>query len=433
MNISIFGLGYVGCIGAGCLSDSGHNVIGVDINKNKVKLLNNGKATIVEKKIDEIVRKNFNNNRIKATTDSEKAVHNSEIAIICVGTPNNENGNLNMDYIYKVSKQIGIALKDKDSFFTVAIRSTVIPGTNREVGNIIESVSNKKINKDFGVVSNPEFLREGSAIDDFYNPPYTILASDCIKSLEIMEEVYVKVNGEFLRTEIGSAELIKLVNNSFHALKVSFANEIGRICKKLNLNSHQLMDLFVKDKVLNISPYYFKPGFAYGGSCLPKDLRALKTLSHDFYLTCSVIESIEESNNYQKQIAIELIESQNKKNIGILGLSFKAGTDDIRYSPIVDVAEYFLGKGYILRIFDESIKISKLTGTNKDYINSSIPHLSSLMMDEIDEVVKESEVIVITHNLSGIVDLIKKYPHKIFIDLIKVTEEPFSNYQGIGW
>ncbi len=276
MKISIFGLGYVGCVGLGCLAELGHQVIGVDVERVKVKLINSGTATIVEKDIDELIRKNFNQKRIVATQNSRKAILNSEIAIICVPTPNNNNGHLDMRFIYNVAFEIGKTLKLKKDFLTIAIRSTVMPGTNNMVVEIIEENSGKKHGEDFAVVSNPEFLREGSAVYDFFNPPYTVIASHSQKGLEDMREVYKNLNGEIIASDIPSAELIKLVNNSFHALKVVFANEIGRICKPLGADSHMLMDLFVKDNHLNISPYYFRPGFAYGGSCLPKDLKAFK-------------------------------------------------------------------------------------------------------------------------------------------------------------
>ena len=298
MNISIFGLGYVGCVGLGCLAEQGHYLTGVDVDKIKVELINGGKATIVEKGIDELIEKNFK--RIKATSDSLAGVMNSEAAIICVGTPNNENGHLDMTHIYGVAKEIGLALRNKKEFFTIAIRSTVMPGTNRKLAEIISQCSGKINGKDFGIVSNPEFLREGSAVADFFNPPYTVLASDSDKALETMKKVYQSLKAEVVETDIGSAELIKFVNNSFHGLKVVFANEVGRICKALGVDSRNLMDLFVKDTILNISPYYFKPGFAYGGSCLPKDLKALNSIAHDKYvkLPCVVCYRNQQSIAY---------------------------------------------------------------------------------------------------------------------------------------
>lgn len=431
--ISIFGLGYVGCVSLGCLAQNGHTVIGVDINKNKVNLINSGKPTIIEKDIDVIIKEQFENKRISATTDFRKAVQETEISIICVGTPSTKEGHLNLEYIYKVAGEIAEEIKVKDSFHTVAIRSTVLPGTNIKIGEIIENISGKKRNTDFGVVSNPEFLREGSAVEDYYNPAITIVGSDNEKALDMMSDVYEKVNAPIHKVSIKEAEIIKYINNSFHALKITFANEVGNICKELDIDARKVMDLFCKDDQLNISPYYFKPGFAYGGSCLPKDLKGLRTLSHDNYITSPIIEAIESSNNNQKRVAINLIESQKKRKIGILGLSFKAGTDDLRYSPMVEVAEYFLGKGYSLKIFDKNVTLSKLSGTNKEYIDEHIPHLSELLAESIDDVIANSELLIITHKINGIKELIEKHQDIKFIDLVGVYDENRPNYEGICW
>ena len=259
------------------------------------------------------------------------------------------------------------------------------------------------------------------------------MGSDNERSLDIMEEVYEKVNAPIQKVNIKEAEIIKYINNAFHALKISFANEVGNICKGLNIDSRNVMELFCMDDRLNISSYYFKPGFAYGGSCLPKDLKGLKTLSHDNYISSPIIEAIEQSNNNQKQVAINLIELQNNKKIGILGLSFKAGTDDLRYSPIVEVAEYFLGKGYSIKIFDRNVTLSKLSGTNREYIDKHIPHLSQLLSDNIEEVIANSDLIIITHKIEGIKDLIEKNQSKKFIDLVGVGIKEEKNYEGVCW
>lgn len=433
MKISIFGLGYVGCVSIGCLAQSGNQIIGVDINPIKIKLINEGKPTIIEKDIDVFIKDAFEKGLVYATSDYKKAVVESDISIIAVGTPSTKNGHTNLNYIYRVAKEIGVAISEKHTFHIIAIRSTVLPGTNKKVGEIIEKASHKERNVNFAVVSNPEFLREGSAVRDYFNPPFTVLGSDNKRALEIMEEVYRDINAPIKKVDIEVAEIIKYVNNSFHALKITFANEVGNICKKLNIDSHDVMDLFVMDKQLNLSPYYLKPGFAYGGSCLPKDLKGLKTIAHDNYLPSPVLESIENSNNYQKQHAIQLIEKNGKTNIGILGLSFKENTDDLRNSPIVEVAEYFLRKGYNINIYDKNICVSELTGTNKDYIDTHIPHLSELVTDDIEKVVSLSEVIVITHKIEGVLEFVEKYRTKIFIDLARITNNKYDNYEGICW
>jgi GDP-mannose 6-dehydrogenase len=434
MNISIFGLGYVGCVSLGCCAQDGYSVIGVDVSKQKVDLINQGKATIIEHAIDAIISEQFTRGRIKATTDFREAVLASDISLICVGTPSTELGHLDLTHVFTVAEQIGTVLREKRGFHTVVIRSTVLPGTNARVGEIIEKTSGKKRNKDFGVVSNPEFMREGSAVHDYYNPAVIVIGSDCKKSIDLVRVVYKKIEAPVIETHIHVAELIKYVNNAFHALKISFANEVGNICKALNIDSHVVMDVFCKDKNLNISATYFKPGFAYGGSCLPKDLRALRILAHDHYVVSPVIESIERSNDNQKDIAFKLITSQGKKYIGIIGLSFKPGTDDLRYSPTVDLAERLLGKGYYLKIYDENVYISHLTGTNKAYIDQHIPHLSELIVKDLDELVSVSDVIVVSHNYTTLRDVLKKYPEKIVIDFVKAFEgSDYKNYEGICW
>ena len=371
---------------------------------------------------------------ISATNDFVKAVEESEISLICVGTPQSKEGHLNLDYIFNVTEEIAEGIKKKKSFHTVVIRSTVLPGTNKKVTETIENISGKKSGIDFAVVSNPEFLREGNAVKDFYNPAITVIGSDDDTAIQKIKELYKGINAHIEVTSIKVAELIKYVNNSYHALKIAFANEVGNICKNIGIDSHKVMDLFCKDTHLNISPIYFKPGYAYGGSCLPKDLRGLKTLAHDHYLTSPIIESIEQSNENQKKIALELISSKGKKKLGILGISFKPGTDDLRYSPAVELTEYFIGKGYEVNIYDRNVTISELTGTNKLFIEDHIPHLSKLISNDLEYVIDRSEIIVINHNLTEFKDLPNKYPTKIFIDLARIGDNNSTdNYEGICW
>ena len=434
MNISIFGLGYVGCVSLGCLAKNGHRVTGVDVNELKIDLINDGEATIIEDGIDTIIKEQREKNNISATLDHKSAVLNSDVTFICVGTPSTNNGHLNLDYIYQTANQIGEALKEKDSFHVIVIRSTVLPGTNKKASDIIAEASGQKGGVGFAVVSNPEFLREGSAVEDYYNPAITVLGSDSEKALKIMESIYAEINAPIVKTDIEVAEIIKYVNNTFHALKICFANEIGNICKKINIDSHKVMDIFCKDTRLNISPYYFKPGFAYGGSCLPKDMKALKTISHDKYLSSPLIEAIHNSNENQKKIVIDMIESTGGKRIGVLGLSFKQGTDDLRYSPAVEIVEYLFGKGYNILIWDDIVQESKLVGSNKEFIQSHIPHLSRLITGDLVEVIDKSEIILVAQKNKNISSLIEKYPEKMFIDVARVVEKSSSgNYQGICW
>lgn len=429
----MFGLGYVGCISMGCLAKNGHDVIGVDINQNKIDLVNLGKPTIIEDGIGEIFREVSIMKKITATINPVEAVVNSDISIICVGTPSTEEGHLNMDNIFKVAREIGAGLVLKDSFHIVVVRSTVLPGTNKAIGEILQDSSGKIRNRDFAVVSNPEFLREGTAVWDYYHPPYTVIGSDHAGALDQIGSLYNELPASIEKVGIEVAELIKYVSNTWHALKISFANEIGNICKKLHVEPFDVMDLFVKDEKLNISGNYLKPGFAYGGSCLPKDLKALGRIAHDHYLISPIIENIENSNRNQIKIAVQMIESAKYKRLGLIGLSFKSGTDDLRNSPLVEIAEYFLGKGYKIAIYDQNVNLSRITGTNKDFIESHIPHLSELITDDLNEVVNNSEVIVIAHRLQGVEKIIQENPDKYFIDLVGSLAKRFKNYEGICW
>lgn len=441
MNISIFGLGYVGCVGAACLAKLGHNVIGVDVNENKVRLMNEGKPTIIEEGIAELCQEAHDKGLMSATTVAAEAIAKTEISFIVVGTPSSPQGHLNLNYIYTVAGRIGRALKEKKArgdmkaMHLIAIRSTVLPGTNKKVGEIIEEESGLKRDVDFTIVSNPEFLREGTSVEDYFNPPLTLIGTNIPFAEEKFREMYKEIPAEFICTDIKVAEMMKYVNNTYHALKIVFGNEVGNICKSVGVDSHKVMEIFCKDKQLNISPYYFKPGFAYGGSCLPKDMKALKTLAHDNYVEVPVIESIFQSNENQKKRAVQLIMAQGQRKVGVLGLSFKAGTDDLRCSPIVDVVESLLGKGFEIRIYDRNVKVSELTGTNKDFIMAKIPHLQHFVTADLDEVCRNSDVLVVTNKEKDFQDVLKNYPGKTVIDLVRQWKEVDYNgkYEGISW
>ena len=441
MNISIFGLGYVGCVGAACLAKLGHKVVGVDVNENKVRLMNEGKPTIIEEGIAELCQEAHDKGMLSATTVAAEGIANTEVSFIVVGTPSSPEGHLNLNYIYTVAGRIGRALKEKKSrgdlnyMHLIAIRSTVLPGTNQKVGEIIAEEGSLERGKDFSVVSNPEFLREGTSVEDYFNPPLTLVGADCEYAENVFREMYQGINAEFICTDIKVAEMMKYVNNTYHALKIVFGNEVGNICKGLDIDSHKVMEIFCKDKQLNISPYYFKPGFAYGGSCLPKDMKALKTLAHDLYVDVPVIESIFQSNENQKKNAVQIIMSQGQRKVGVLGLSFKAGTDDLRCSPIVDVVETLLGKGFEIRIYDKNVKVSELTGTNKDFIMAKIPHLQHFVTDDLDKVCRESDVLVVTNKEKEFADVLQKYPEKIVVDLVRQWKDVDydGKYEGISW
>lgn len=435
MNISIFGLGYVGCVSLGCLAGSGHNIIGVDISKTKTDQVNSGKATIIEKGIDEIMDKVHKAGRIRATMETADAVQNSELSIIAVGTPSTEHGHLDLRYIFNVAEMIGEALREKEKFHIIAVRSTIMPGTCDKIADILEKVSGKKRNTDFAIVDNPEFLREGSAVKDYNNPAVTLIGSDNNEAAGRVADLYRDLPGEIVITDLKVAEIMKYVNNSFHALKISFANEIGNICSEIGIDSHKVMDIFTKDTQLNISPYYFKPGFAYGGSCLPKDLKGLQTMSHDLYIDTPLLNSIHRTNDIQIERAVKLIYKYWNKRLGFMGISFKAGTDDLRNSPAVSVIETLLGKACDISIYDRNINLSILTGTNKEYIDSKIPHLSSLLIDDPAELVEKCDVIIITTGEPEFIEVLDKVEDKIIIDFVRLDERftGRDNYIGINW
>lgn len=436
MNISIFGLGYVGCVSLGCLAKNGHKVIGVDVSQSKVDQINSGIATIVEKDIDAIIKEQRDLGNIKATTDSKEAVLDSEISIICVGTPSTEKGHLNLEYIFSVARNIGQTLKEKNGYHVIAIRSTIMPGTCEKISRIIEEVSGKKHGVDFDVVDNPEFLREGSAVDDYFNPPLTLIGGESQKAIEIVSSLYSNLPGKIVAVETRLAEIMKYVNNTFHALKISFANEVGNICSELDIDSHQVMEILCMDKQLNISPYYMKPGFAYGGSCLPKDLGGLQTLAHDLYLSVPIIESINKTNDIQIQRAIKKMSKYFGKKIILLGLSFKAGTDDLRNSPYVDLVENLLGKGFDLMLYDDNIKLAKLTGKNKEYIDRKIPHLTELLSDKtLRETIDSGDVIIVCNREKQFLIELENTNDKIIFDMVGVSTSIRENnkYMGVNW
>jgi len=435
MDISIFGLGYVGCVSLGCLAKNGHHVIGVDTNPTKINQINSGKATIIEKEVDTIIAEQRSAGHISATDNVVEAISGSDISIIAVGTPSTEKGHLNLQFIFKVAENIGEALRNKSSFHIVAIRSTIMPGTCDKVAEEIEKISGKKRNVDFAVVDNPEFLREGTAVYDYYNPPLTLIGSDNPQAAEKVAELYRQSPAEIVITDLKTAEIMKYINNTFHALKISFGNEVGNICAELGIDSHKVMEIFCKDKQLNISPYYFKPGFAFGGSCLPKDLKGLQTLAHDLYVDIPLIESINRTNEIQIQRAIKIIYKYNNKKLAFLGLSFKAGTDDLRNSPTVSIIEALLGKGCKLGIYDKNINLAMLTGTNKDYIDSRIPHLSNLLVNDPGELVNDSDVVIVNTKELEFLKMVQGIDNKLIIDFVRLDESLLTknNYIGINW
>lgn len=436
--LSVFGLGYVGCVSSACFAKQGHTVVGVDVSESKVAMINAGVPTIVEAGISELVLEMVTAGRLSATTNAAEAVRRSSVSLICVGTPSGSNGNIDLRYVQRVCGEIGEAIRSKTDRHTVVVRSTVLPGTTAKlVIPTLEQASGKKAGRDFGVCMNPEFLREGTSIKDFYEPPFTLVGTDDPAAGEILRSLYSGIDAPFHVTDLGVAEMIKYSCNCFHGLKVGFANEIGNICKAFGVDSHEVMRLFCLDSKLNLSPAYLKPGFAFGGSCLPKDLRAIAYHARSADVATPILSAVLESNRLQIERAYEMVRAAGSRKIGILGLAFKAGTDDLRESPMVAVVEMLIGKGLTLSIYDRDVSEAQLTGSNREYIEGEIPHIWSLMRKSVDGVIDESEVIVIGNSSREFRTIERQLrPGQIVIDLVRafgtrVTEAP--GYQGICW
>ncbi len=436
MKISIFGLGYVGAVSAGCLATDGHQVIGVDPNRTKVDLINQGTTPIIEKDIGDMIAATVKDGLLRATVDVRDAVLNSELSLICVGTPSQLNGNLDLSHVRKVCEQIGAALKEKDAFHVVVARSTMLPGSMSSVViPTLEAASGKKAGVDFGVCNNPEFLREGTAVFDYYHPPKTVIGESDERAGTMLVQLYQKMDAPLVRTNVETAEMVKYTDNTWHAVKVAFANEIGNICKAVGIDGHKVMEIFCQDTKLNLSPYYMKPGFAFGGSCLPKDVRALTYKARSLDLELPLLNAILPSNQKQVDKGLKMIMDKGARKVGILGFSFKAGTDDLRESPLVDVIEHLLGKGYELKLYDKNVNLAALTGANQDYILNHIPHISKLMVESMDEVLAFADTIVIGNGAAEF----KAVPGRLkggqtIVDLVRISQEQSGGqYDGICW
>ncbi|MEM9644081.1 MAG: UDP-glucose/GDP-mannose dehydrogenase family protein [Planctomycetota bacterium] len=436
MKISVFGLGYVGAVSCACFAKLGHCVVGVDISSDKVKLINDGKSPIVEDGLDALITEGVETSRIRATQDVAAAISETDVSIVCVGTPSQLNGNIDLAYIYRVCEEIGRAIAKKDSFHSVVIRSTVVPGTIKRCRELIEEISGKSHGEDFGVASNPEFLREGTAISDFWNPPYTIIGSACLKTEQELKKLYEGIEAPVHCLRPEESEMIKYANNNFHAVKIAFANEIGNICKELGVDGQRVMEIVASDKKMNLSNYYLKPGFAFGGSCLPKDVRGLTYHANSLDLETPLLSSLLPSNRYQVQRGLDLIVNTGKRRIGFLGFAFKAGTDDLRESPVVELIETLLGKGFEISLYDANVLLSRLMGKNKHFLTSHIPHINRMLHESVDEVVESSDVIVIGNRSDEFQSIVAEPPAgKVVIDLVRLDGERTSGngYVGICW
>ncbi len=435
--VAVFGLGYVGAVTAAALAADGHDVVGVDTNPLKVAMIASGRSPVIEAGLGDLVDRGVRSRRLRATTDAGEAMASCEISMICVGTPSRTNGSLDVSQVERVCRQIGAELGAAAPGHVVVVRSTMVPGSSESVVvPALEESSGLAAGDGFGVCVNPEFLREGSSLHDFRNPPFTLIGSDHEPAADKVAAIYAVVDAELVVVPIAVAEMVKYVSNAYHATKVTFANEIGAICKQSGIDSHAVMDVFCRDTKLNISSAYLRPGFAFGGSCLPKDLRALTYHARRLDVEAPLLESLMYSNGLQVDRAVRAVQSTGRRRIGVLGFSFKAGTDDLRESPVVEVIERLIGKGYRLRVYDENVSLANLQGANREYIEREIPHIASLMSDSLDEVLAESEVVLIGNDspeFAKIPDIAGD--EHIVIDLVRIVPEipDRAGYEGIGW
>jgi GDP-mannose 6-dehydrogenase len=438
MRISVFGLGYVGSVSAACLAARGHEVVGVDVNPTKVELMARGQAPVVEERIGELTAEVVAAGALRATTEVAAAVVATEISLICVGTPSAANGSLSTAYLERVAEQIGEVIAGLDRWHTVVFRSTMLPGTCVEVLiPILEKHSGKTAGVDFGVAVNPEFLREGSSVRDFFDPPKTVIGELDATSADQVAAMYEGMPGEVFRVPIAVAEMAKYADNSFHGLKIAFANELGAICRALGVDSHKMIDVFLADRKLNISTAYLRPGFAFGGSCLPKDLRGLVYAAHRADVAVPLLSHVLPSNEEHLRRAVELVTASGKRRIGLFGLSFKPGTDDLRESPLVELAERLLGKGYDLKIYDANVALSRLMGANREYIEGRLPHLGDLLSTDVDEVFAHAEVCVVGSKEPAVLAALAAPGDRLIVDLVRLPDADARRatvgYQGLGW
>ena len=438
MKISIFGLGYVGAVSLACLARDGHEVVGVDIDPTKLRLIADGKTPVVEEGMVELMRDVAASGRVTVTTDARQAVLDTEISLVCVGTPSAANGSQDQSAVLRLAEQLGQALARKSEPHVVVFRSTLVPGTVEDVLRpIVERESGKRDGVDFHLCFQPEFLREGSSIRDYDGPPFTVVGANADAAFERLQQLFGHLPCKFLRTSVRSAEMMKYCCNNFHALKITFANETARLCAALGVDPFEVMDLVCQDTQLNISKAYLKPGFAFGGSCLPKDLRATSHLAKVHDVELPMLSSILASNQAHLALALEKVLASGKRRIGFIGLSFKTGTDDLRESPLVALAEQLIGKGMQLAIYDPEVHLAQLIGSNRRYIEQHLPHIGQLVRGDIESVVAESELLVVGMTAPAVAEALGQLlnPSHVVVDLVslKLAAPPDARVQGLCW
>ena len=438
MKISVFGLGYVGAVSLACLARDGNDIIGVDVDPAKLKLIQDGKTPVVEEGMVDLMRSVCQSGKVTATTDVNQAVMGSEISFICVGTPSARNGSQDLTAIERISTQLGEAIKNKSEPHVVVFRSTVIPGTTEGVvREKLEAASEKTDGKDFYLCFQPEFLREGSSIRDYDNPPLTVIGSNSEFASSTLKRLFGHLPCEFVETSIRTAETMKYCSNNFHAVKITFANEMARLCDAYGVNPFEVMELMCRDTQLNISPAYLKPGFAFGGSCLPKDLRATAYLAKVNDVQLPMLESVLVSNREHIEQAIAKVLESGAKRVTMLGLSFKPGTDDLRESPMVTLAEALIGKGIELSIFDPGVKLSWLLGANRKFISDHLPHIGKLLIDDAEEAISKASYLIAGSSDPTIVSALQEFakPDQQVLDLVRIPgrEAIEATIDGLSW
>ena len=436
MKLSVFGLGYVGSVTAGCLASDGHDVVGVDVNPLKVELINAGRSPVVEPGLDDLIAEARRAHRLSATLDAEEAVRSTEVSIVCVGTPSNGNGSIHVGHVEAVARQIGEALQRKGRRHLVVVRSTVLPGTvESTVIPAVEEAAGGSVGDAFDICVNPEFMREGSALHDYHHPSYVVIGEREPAAGDTVASLYEQLRAPVIRTSLRTAEMVKYASNAFHALKVAFANEIGTLAKRQGIDGREVMDILCEDRTLNLSAKYLRPGFAFGGSCLPKDVRALVYRAKQTDVDAPVLASVLESNVRHITRAIEMVESAGNRRVGVIGLSFKSGTDDVRESPVVALIETLVGRGYHVGVYDELVDPSRLIGANKASLERELPHIASLMRDSVEAVVAEADTVVVANDGRALAQVLERLrPEQHVVDLVGLPSGRSDDaYDGICW